>query len=855
MSSPIMSDPPQPSPSFGERRGHHLAPLQTNFSRPTANSSKTTSSRLQRPRPTDYPSTNGSENPVPLQSPVKRQSSKSSLRSLFARDKSQRAAAAPDAKLAEIEENQPPANADPTETTQTVTVAENPLSPSLASPRTVVSTPTLTSPTTPRARTTLKTARPRPAATDSKPTSQDQYGWKPPPLFQAYPQSYKHECLSAPAMSADAILRLHATTGRSIAEVAPDETADAARKKREQKERKHLRTLSGTINKVEWTTKIYVLATAGFILQYAGEGKNDRLPESMLQLGPQSVAFASDAIPGKHWVLQVSHKAAAENGPVAPESAKSGRFSRFGFHRSNAKRMASSFLMVFDNPDSMISWLTAVRAEIEVRGGPKFTAEKHSDDDQGPQLRSKSSARNIVKKDPHRISSLFLQPQGIRSPDEEDGSSVGGMTWQSRRSSYVSMNRQSIIDSRSGSVSTGWTEATGPSNGSDIQSSSFTSVNPPNSPPQDSNRPSDEVRSRDVDSTNTRSPPTSSHGNAKRQSLYMSAKLQDFPAVPRSEAIPCGQSPPNVPDSLVRSASPPAPNFSVPSFSKKFVARPGPPPVASPPAPLAGVLRRGESIGDFSISSISSPPQSPTYSVASSKQTDSPEPILITRELNGRRILRPSNSEDALSRTVRSSQNMVNLSRLPRSTPSETSPPPSRPLSMVGRSGLGIQMNGEPPAQSLPAGEPLPVLRPRVSNMNMDQNPQNISRRKSMPGLIIGPPVAPPPNCPLPKIPSPIAAQAAPVWSTSPPPAQPAPIWSTSPPATQVAPVWSTSPPPGQPAPVWSTSPPADRFYQSQQIRDHIQQDRRRSGLPPINPAPANGKPSKQAARQSRMIQ
>jgi hypothetical protein len=182
-----------------------------------------------------------------------------------------------------------------------------------------------------------------------------------------------------------------------------------------------------------------------------------------------------------------------------------------------------------------------------------------------------------------------------------------------------------------------------------------------------------------------------------------------------------------------------------------------------------------------------------------------------------------------LSRTVRSSQNVVNLSRLPRSTPSETSPPPSRPLSMVGRSGLGIQMNGEPPAQSLSPGEPLPVLRPRVSNMNMDQPSQNVSRRKSMPGLTIGPPAAPPPNCPLPKIPSPIAAQAAPVWSTSPSPAQP--------------------------LPAWSTSPPADRFYQSQQIRDHIQQDRRRSGLPPNNPVPANGKLSKQAAQQSRMIQ
>lgn len=810
-----MSLPPMPAPFFGVRKGHDLAPLETNFIGTTTNSSTQAPLRFQRPRPTDYPSTNGSEGPVPLQSPVKRQTSKSGLRSIFARDRSQRAATAPDAKLPEIEENQPANNADLPETTRTVPVADSPLSLTLTNPRTAVLTPTVTSPTTPEPPATGKSASAAPTATESRPSSQEQYGWKPPPLFQAYPQSYKHECLSAPAMSADAILRLHATAGRSGAETVPDDTADAARKKREQKERKHLRTLSGTINKVEWTTKIYVLTTAGFILQYAGEGKNDRLPERMLQLGPQSVAFASDAIPGKHWVLQISQNATADNGSALPELAKSGLFPRFGFHRSNARRMAQSFLLVFDNPDSMISWLTAVRGEIEVHGGPKFTAEKHSDDDQQPQLRSRSSARNIVMKDPHRISSLFLQPQGLhglRSPDEEDGQSVGGMTWPSRRSSYVSVNRQSMIDSRAGSVSTGRSEATAPSNGSDVQSSSFTSANLPQSPPQDNSYLSDEAGARDVESAYTRSPPTSSHGNAKRQSLYMSPKLSDFPVVPRTEAILHSQSPPNIPGSLIRSASPPAPNFSVPSFSKKFVSRPGPPPLASPPAPLADVLRRGENIGDFNISNISSPPQSPTYSVASSKQTDSPEPIFITREPSGRRNVQPSNLEDALSRTLCSPQNTANQSRLSPTSSSETSPPPSRPLSLVGHSGLGIQMNGDSHAPSLPPGDPHPVPRPRVPTMNPDQLSRNVSRRKSMPGLAIGPPAAPPPNCPLPKIPSPIAAQAAPVWSTIP--------------------------------------PPADRFYRSQQIRERIQ-DRRPSGLPP----PPSGKLPKSAARQSRMIQ
>ncbi|KAJ5215676.1 uncharacterized protein N7498_002083 [Penicillium cinerascens] len=684
-------------PSFGERRGHRLAPLQTNFSPAAATETKAQASRLSRPRPHDYPSTNGSGEPVPLQSPVKRQSSKSSLRSLFGRDKSTRAAAALDSKLAEIDEAQQPV-------TQIVTVSDASLSPDLLSPRTVASTPTVTSPTTPRPRATLKTTRtpppppppppPQPVI-DPKQRSQEQYGWKPPPLFQAYPQSFKHECLSAPAISADSILRLHATMGRSDADNGRKgshghiEASDAARKKKEQKERKHTRTVSSSINKVDWTKKIYVLSTTGYILQYAGEGKNDRLPEKMLPLGPKSVAFASDAIPGKHWVLQISQNPTADAGPESAEPPKSRL--RFGFHRSNARRLARSFLLVFDNPESMISWLTVVRAEIEARGGPKLTAEKHSEDDMPePQLRSKSSVRQMVRKDPHRVSSLFLQPVNLQSSnEEEDGQSVGGMTYQSRRSSYVSMNQHSAIDSRAGSMST---------TTSDAQASSFISANPPVSP-------TEAPRTHDIESTYPVSLPTSSHD--KRQSIYTSSKPRAIPIPNRTEHVQPSSPPSTFPDGLVRSASPPAPNFSVPSFSKKFAARPGPTPISnSQPSSVAGVLR-GES-AEFPMSTVSSPPQSPTYSIASSRRTDSSDPPMVAYDAKGRRTLRAFNSEDALSRVVRSGQPAPNFSRVPRAAaPSEmASSPPSRPLSFVGRSGLGIQMNPEPQVQTI--SPPLP---------------------------------------------------------------------------------------------------------------------------------------------------
>ena len=781
MSEHLMN--PEPSaPSFGERRGHRLAPLNTKLNQPIATPTTTKpppNPRIQqtRPRPNDYPSTNGTEGPVPLQSPgpVRRQSSKSSLRSLFSRDKSARVAAvAPDNKLTEIEESQPP--------TAPIPVPDMPLSPSITSPITEPTTPTtITSPTTPRARATLKTSRPRPAETNPTP-SKEQYGWKPPPLFQAYPQSYKHECLPAPAMSADSILRLHATVGRSATEDSRNGAQDQA-KKREQKERKHLRTLSGTINKVEWTQKIYVLATAGYILQYAGEGKHDRLPESMLQLGPKSVAFASDAIPGKHWVVQVSQNSAVDPTAESAEPSKTKFTSRFGFHRSGPRRLARSFLMVFDNPDSMISWLMAIRSEIESRGGPKFTTEKHSDDDEVPhQLRSKSSVRQMVKKDPHRISSLFLQPQPLQPPDEdEDGHSVGGLTWQSRRSSYVSVSRRSMIDSRAGSTSTG----------TDGASSSFTSENPPAMPPMNNGAAVlEELSKTAVDPAYTRSPPSSSQG--KRQSLYGSPHSQAISTSSRPE-VPEHHVQTSIPEGLVRCASPPAPNFSVPSFSKKFTPRQGTSisQTTSPPlsGPGPGTLRREESTGNFSISNISSPPQSPTYSIASSRQTDLSETL---GPRDGRR-LRASNSEDALSRTVRSAHGTP-FARVPRPGPGapETSPPSSRPLSLVGRTGLGITTDLQASHTIAPERIRIPPLQPD-GPMNM-----NMSRRKSMPGISLGPPSAPPPNCPLPKIPSPLTAQ------------PPAP-WATSPPA------------------------PSDRFYQSQQVREHVK-DRRRSGLPPISP-------------------
>src|SRR5690606_3098351 len=117
--------------------------------------------------------------------------------------------------------------------------------------------------------------------------------WDPPPLFQAYPQAIRHAQLPACTHSAEAVLRMSdKRIVRDDLQSALDDTNRVTDRRK-----KHRRNLSDAL---EWTTKIYVLVTSGYLLQYAGEGSFDRLPERMLHLGKDSAAFASDVIPGRH---------------------------------------------------------------------------------------------------------------------------------------------------------------------------------------------------------------------------------------------------------------------------------------------------------------------------------------------------------------------------------------------------------------------------------------------------------------------------------------------------------------------------------------------------------------------------
>jgi hypothetical protein len=231
--------------------------------------------------------------------------------------------------------------------------------------------------------------------------------WDPPPLFQAYPQAIKHALLSASTLSADSIIRLNAQkpsgSVREDAGLGATDEQTAASNKTEKVKIKHRRQISGSITKADWTQKIYVLVTSGYLLQYSGEGSFDRLPEKMMQLGKDSVAFASDVIPGKHWVLQISQAMDADGTP-APDARS--LLSRLTFRGADYRRTATSLLLILQSAEDMESWLTTVRREIESLGGKTIKSEtgKPKVDETVPSLNSRPSHRYLVHRDSDRIS-------------------------------------------------------------------------------------------------------------------------------------------------------------------------------------------------------------------------------------------------------------------------------------------------------------------------------------------------------------------------------------------------------------------------------------------------------------------
>lgn len=263
-------------------------------------------------------------------------------------------------------------------------------------------------------------ARKRRAA--SKPPKQPREtlaNWSMPPLFKAFPQAVRHVTLPAAMISADAILRLNEKKNsaklREETSGAQDETREGGK---EDEKKKHRRNASASAENLEWTTKIYILVTSGYVLQYAGDGHFDRLPEKVLRLGSCSAAFATDAIPGRHWVVHVSSTAETDGTPT-PESRS--LFSKLPFRLD--RRNASNLLMVFESADVMEAWITTLRGEIEKLGGKKNLSEtgKPKTEESSQHLRERHSQRTLIVRDLSR----FSRSRGTRTTVGDQGPRSG----------------------------------------------------------------------------------------------------------------------------------------------------------------------------------------------------------------------------------------------------------------------------------------------------------------------------------------------------------------------------------------------------------------------------------------------
>jgi len=320
-----------------------------------------------------------------------------------------------------------------------------------------------------------------------------------------------------------------------------------------QKEKKLKRpTTSDSISKGDWTEKIFVLVTSGYILQYTGNGPFDRLPDKLLPLSKDSAAFASDAIPGKPYVLQIS-QVSDEEGKVDIDASKS-MFKKLGLC-NEMRRSTSSLLLVLENPEEMSAWLVTVRKEIQAMGGREYNPDEFKRPALGDrvQLQQRPSQRYLIKRDPHRFSGKSSEPPSYVVPDSElvreealrDNADTPTLAPAHRQSMATSMDSRSLSNTTA-SINQMYLDRL-----------------------RESPRQS-------YASTDARTIATSRDSSPAPSPIKFVFDAQDYPDTARRDTIkpqkvqsPLQQASTYTPQRR-RTPSPAAPNFSVPTFSKRY---------------------------------------------------------------------------------------------------------------------------------------------------------------------------------------------------------------------------------------------------------------------------------------------
>lgn len=211
-------------------------------------------------------------------------------------------------------------------------------------------------------------------SSDAKPaksgSSQD-----PSPLYKALPRSIKHASLASSALPAETVLQNNAQNGVShypprddvetgITALASQPYLDPPPNQGSIRKLIHQdwNRKPSSLKTAETTHKLFLIMVNGYILQYSVDGAFDRPPEKGIQLGHKTVvAFASDALPGKPYLIQVSEIPDIADYTLPNEKKKF--LNRFTF--SEHKPQSTSMLLIFDTAEEMDIWLTILRKEIE----------------------------------------------------------------------------------------------------------------------------------------------------------------------------------------------------------------------------------------------------------------------------------------------------------------------------------------------------------------------------------------------------------------------------------------------------------------------------------------------------------
>lgn len=250
--------------------------------------------------------------------------------------------------------------------------------------------------------------------------------FEPPPLFQVWPQATKHASFEVSHLPPETASQKSKHRGLGTALHVPNADAQSVHLSGERHSfESRMKSKSspqdpedGSVSPVNLPTKLIVLVTSGYLLQYAATGDPQRFPEKVLQLQKDSAAYACDLVPGKHHVLQVVQSVDASGVLMNPASAF---FSKLGLRSQATRRAASNLLLVMSGAEDMDEWMTAIREEIERQGGKQARSGSSS----GRARECESSVPALVPSLSHRYrvkrsaSIANVSPAKLRTTDAD----------------------------------------------------------------------------------------------------------------------------------------------------------------------------------------------------------------------------------------------------------------------------------------------------------------------------------------------------------------------------------------------------------------------------------------------------